>query len=51
MNGTDVLIAAVCLALLLFAWAYASWSSWNEERRSRRLVERNLWRISGGRGL
>ena len=51
MNGTDVLIAAVCLALLLFAWAYASWSSWNGERRSRRLVERNLWRISGGRGL
>jgi len=51
MNGTDVLVVVIALLLFLGLWSYASWSQWNEERRSRRLVERNLWRISGGRGL
>lgn len=51
IDGTYTLVTVAALALLLLAWTYAAWANRVEQRRRERLVQRNLWRISGGRGL
>lgn len=48
-NGLDLLAVVVVIALLFAAWTLASWRNWNEYRKTERLVERNLWRITGGK--
>ena len=50
IDGTYTLATVAALALLLLAWTWAAWAKRVEQRRRERLVERNLWRISG-RGL
>ncbi|RDI73331.1 hypothetical protein Gocc_2931 [Gaiella occulta] len=51
MTGWDALAAVAALVLLAFTLAVAEWRSWDERRRSSRLVERTLWRMTGGRRL
>ncbi len=41
-----LLIAIVALAIMGAAWIYAGWETW-DDRRSQRLVKRNLDRMCG----
>lgn len=49
MTGIDALVAVLLIALVAFTLWYAEWAHHLKERKSRRLVERNLWRATGRR--
>ncbi len=43
ITGLHFLAAVVFVAVLVFG--YEKWEAYSRERRSRRLIQRNLWRI------
>lgn len=49
VNGVDALVAVIVIVLLAYTLAYALWRRDDRERRSDRLIQRNLWRQTGGR--
>ena len=49
INGLDLLAVIAVIALLFAGWTYGEWRADDRERRSRRLVRRNLYRQTGGR--
>ncbi len=42
VNGVDLLVVIVVLALCFVAWSVGSWMAWDDQRRMKRLRERGL---------
>ncbi len=42
INGLDMLVVIVVIALCFVAWSVGSWMAWDEQRRMKRLKQRGL---------